>query len=97
MHTDLQAVYIPSCMECQHGTGSTSKPAGPLHPLPVPNMRGDSIAIDFIGPLPSDDGYNSIVTITDCLGADICIAAMHSDITAKHNSSTCGTVKMVSP
>src|ERR1700678_2687187 len=30
----------------------TTTPIGPLHPLPVPDGRGDSVAMDFIGPLP---------------------------------------------
>ena len=46
------------------------KPTGPLHPLPIPDGRGDSIVIDFIGPLPEDDGFNAIVTMTDCLSAN---------------------------
>ena len=45
----------------------------PLHPLPVPDGRRDSVAIDFMGPLPEDHGYNMLVTMTDHLGADICL------------------------
>jgi RNase H-like domain found in reverse transcriptase/Integrase zinc binding domain len=83
MRRDLQEAYIPACVDCQRNKSPTTKPAGPLHPLPIPDARGDSIAIDFIGPLPIDDGFNCIVTITDRLGADICIAATHTDITAE--------------
>jgi hypothetical protein len=83
MRSDLQNAYIPSCIDCQRDKGCTSKPTSPLHPLPVPDGRGDSIAIDFIGPLPVDDGYDCIVTITDRLGADIRIAPTHTDITAE--------------
>ncbi len=36
---------------------------GPLHPLLVPDGRCDSIAIDFIGLLPKDNGFNCILTI----------------------------------
>ena len=70
-------------MECQCNKSRTSKTPGPLHPLPIPEHHSDSIAIDFIGPLPLDDGFNCIVTITDHLGADIHIAPTHSDITAE--------------
>jgi len=42
-----------------------------LHPLPVPDNRGDSVTIDFIGPLPIEQGYDCIMTMTDRLGADI--------------------------
>jgi hypothetical protein len=84
MRRDLLEAYILACVDCQHNKGRTLKPPGPLHPLPIPEHRGDSIAIDFIGPLPLDDGFDCIVTITDRLGADIRIAPTHSDITADH-------------
>lgn len=67
MHCDLEKGYILGCLE-YHGYKSLSgKPMGPLHPLPVPDSRGDSIAMDFVSPLPEDEGYNYILTLTDRL------------------------------
>jgi len=40
MHQDLEKVYILSCEECQCNKSCTTKPPGPLHPLPVPDDRG---------------------------------------------------------
>lgn len=60
-----------ACTECTHNKSRTTKPTGPLHPLPVPDHRGDSVAIDFIGPLPQELGFDGIMTITDRLGADV--------------------------
>jgi len=37
MRKDLEEGYVPSCMDCQCNKSSTSKPPGPLHPLPVPD------------------------------------------------------------
>ena len=71
MRRDLEEAYIPSCVECQRNKSSTTRPIGPLHPLPVPDHRCDSVAIDFIGPLPLDRAYDSIVTFTDRLGSDV--------------------------
>ena len=71
MRTELEGAYIPGCDACQRNKGPTTRPTGPLHPLPVPDERGDSVAIDFIGPLPEDEGFNCIVTMTDRSGADI--------------------------
>ena len=71
MQWDLEIAYIPGCINCQKDKSPTTKPAGPLHPLPVPDKRGDSIAINFVGPLPSDNGFNMICSITDWLGSDI--------------------------
>ena len=83
MCSDLLNSYIPSCIDCQRNKSGTSKPIGPLHPLPIPERRGDSIAIDFVGPLPLDDGFDCIVTITDRLGADIRVAPTHMNITTE--------------
>ncbi len=30
------------------------------NPLPVPLDRMDSVALDFIGPLPEDDGFDCV-------------------------------------
>ena len=79
---DLENAYIPSCTECQHNKDRTSKPTGPLHPLPVPNDQFDAIALDFIGSLPEEDGKDTILTMTDLLSANICIAGTHSTYTA---------------
>lgn len=61
----------------------TSKPHGPLHPLLIPEKRGDSVAIDFIGPLPEDSGFNCIATFTDHLGSNIHIVPTRTNLTAE--------------
>jgi hypothetical protein len=62
----------------------TTKLTGPLHPLPVLDQRGDSVGIDFIGPLPPDEGYNCILTMTDQLGgADLRIIPTKINIAAE--------------
>ena len=71
MRTELEGAYIPGCDACQRNEGSTKRPTGPLYPLPVPDERGNSIAIDFIGPLPEDEGFNCIATMTDRSGSDV--------------------------
>src|SRR5437016_3598857 len=57
MRKDLESGYIPACVDCQRNKNSTTKPTGPLHPLPIPDARGDSVAMDFIGPLPEENGF----------------------------------------
>ena len=83
MHRDLEQAYIPSCTDCLRNKSCTTKPPGPLHPLPVPESHGDSITMDFVGPLPTDNNYDCILTITDRLGADICIIPTQTDITTE--------------
>ena len=83
MHWDLKKGYVASCLKCQWNKSSTPKPIGPLHLLPIPDQCGDSVAIDFIGPLPEDDGNNCIITFTDHLRSDIQLVATRTDISTE--------------
>ena len=82
MRHNLLNAYLPSCLACMRNKLPTMAPAGPLHPLPIPDKCGDSVAIDFIRPLPEEDGYNMILSMTDCLGADIHLVPCRDTISA---------------
>lgn len=84
MRKDLVDSYIPSCAQCMRNKSKTTSTAGPLHPLPVPNARGDSVAVDFIGPLPEDAGFNMLISITDRLNSDVRLVPCRDTITAEH-------------
>ena len=64
-------------LDCQQNKSATKKLTRPLHPLPIPNQHGDSVAMDFIGLLPLDDGFDCILSMTDRLNSDICIIPTH--------------------
>ncbi|KAG9217547.1 hypothetical protein CCMSSC00406_0008474 [Pleurotus cornucopiae] len=83
MRRDLERAYIPGCVECQRNKALTSKPASLLHSLPVPDDCLQDIALDFMGPLPPDEGFNYLLTITDRLGADIRLIPCRKDVTAE--------------
>ena len=83
MCCNLDEGYIPGCMDCQCNKSQMKKPLRPLHPLPVPDGHCNSIAMDFISLLPWNGDYNSILTITDCLGSDIHIIPTTTTLTAK--------------
>ncbi|KAG9218260.1 hypothetical protein CCMSSC00406_0005941 [Pleurotus cornucopiae] len=83
MKKDLESAYIPGCVQCQHNKAPTSKPTGPLHSLPVPDTRFTCVALDFVGPLPEDEGFDYLLTITDRLGADIRLIPCKKDISAE--------------
>ncbi len=82
MWKDLEPAYIALCNACQQNKSPTWMPAGPLHPLPIPDEWGDSIAIDFVGPLPEDQGFDYLITMTDCLNSDIHLIPAQTLITA---------------
>ncbi|KAJ2913860.1 hypothetical protein MD484_g6573, partial [Candolleomyces efflorescens] len=87
MKDHLANLYLKSCDECQRMKDRTSRVPGPLHPLPVPASCGESIAMDFIGPLPDDEGFNCVLTITDRLGSDIRLIPCRTDSTAEEIGS----------
>jgi len=59
------------------------KPAGPLHPLAIPDGHFRSVAMDFIRPLPVDNSFDCILILADCLGADIQIIPCQTDMRAE--------------
>jgi hypothetical protein len=83
MRTELEGTYVPGCGACQRNKSSTKRRVGPLHPLPIPDERGDSVAIDFVGPLPVDEGYDCIITITDRLGSDVRLIPTRTNMSAE--------------
>ena len=83
MRKDLENTYIPSCTSCQRNKSPTRKPIGPLHPTPIPDGRFKNLAIDFIGPLPKDNGFDQIITITDMLGTDYRLIPSKTNDTAE--------------
>lgn len=87
MCCNLSEVYIPGCVEWICHKSPPTVPMGPLNPLPVPDKCGDLVAIDFIGPLPEDDSFNMLVTMTDCLAADIRLISCCNTITAQEFTS----------
>jgi hypothetical protein len=83
MRTELESMYIPSCDSCQRNKPRTVKTPGPLHLLPVPPGCGDSMAIDFIGPLPEDEGFNYLMTMTCRLHSDVRLVPCKTSLTAE--------------
>jgi hypothetical protein len=83
MHHNLQFAYVKGCADCQQNKSSTMASSGPLHPLPILDQHGDSVTIDFMGPLPSDDGCDTIITFTYQLGSDIKLVPSWSNLTVE--------------
>ncbi|SGY55447.1 BQ5605_C006g04026 [Microbotryum silenes-dioicae] len=59
--------YVQQCDSCQRTKACTTRIAGKLHSLPVPTRPMADIAIDFVGPLPANKGFDRVLTITDRL------------------------------
>src|SRR5580765_1343482 len=50
--------FCQSCDTCQRAKTLNQRPAGKLHPLPLPVKPWDSIAMDFVGPFSESQGMN---------------------------------------
>lgn len=83
MQWDLKHLYILSCNACQCNKFSTRKLPGLLHFLSVSDKCCDSIAIDFIGPLSEDEGYNFLIIITDHLDSNIQLIPSQTNFTTE--------------
>uniref|UniRef100_A0A0W0FPM1 Putative reverse transcriptase-RNase H-integrase n=1 Tax=Moniliophthora roreri TaxID=221103 RepID=A0A0W0FPM1_MONRR len=60
-----------------------TKPSGPAHPLPVPDGCGTSVALDFVGLLPEENGFNCLLSMTCRLGSDIHLVPCCTNISAE--------------
>ena len=83
MRKELESLYVPSCDVCQRNKASTRKGPGPLHPLPISAQRGDSVAMDFVSPLPLDHEFDYVLTMTCHLGSDIRLIPCKKNISAE--------------
>lgn len=62
---DVQA-YCAGCITCQQYKDNRVKPYGDPQPIPFPERRWGSLAMDFITHLPpTAQGFNAITTIVD--------------------------------
>lgn len=58
--------YCAGCTMCQQHKDNRSKLFGDTQPIPFPDRRWGSVAMDFISHLPSTErGYNATITIVD--------------------------------
>eukprot|EP01116_Phalansterium_solitarium_P002845 TRINITY_DN1315_c0_g1_i11.p1 TRINITY_DN1315_c0_g1~~TRINITY_DN1315_c0_g1_i11.p1 ORF type:complete len:1297 (+),score=256.42 TRINITY_DN1315_c0_g1_i11:351-3893(+) len=75
--------YVQQCGACQRNKPSNRAPAGLLQPLPIPERRWESVAMDLIIQLPPSAGFDAIVTFTDRLSKMVHFAPTVTTATAK--------------
>jgi hypothetical protein len=81
MGKDLRE-YCKTCEACNRAKGSTQKPIGKLHPLPIPIKPWDSIGMDFIGPFPESKGFNYLWVIICRMTSMVHLIPVHTKHTA---------------
>ncbi|VDC02328.1 unnamed protein product [Peniophora sp. CBMAI 1063] len=85
MCSDLECSYLLSCNACQRNKSPTTKPVGPLHPHSVPDTCGNSVTIDFNGPLSpfGPENYDFLMTMTNRASCNIHAVPYHKTLTTK--------------
>jgi hypothetical protein len=82
VHKDIE-LYIKSCPSCGRNKSPTQAPAEFLHPMPIPERRFDELAMDFVGPLPTSNGFDTVLMMTDRLTDYVKMEPTHSTATAR--------------
>ena len=71
---------MAACPVCIRIKDATTKPAGLLHPLPIPKKCFVSYSIDFMFMPLTPKGYNAIVTVVELLSKKtMCIPCTMGD------------------
>lgn len=74
--------YVRTCDACQRHKSPNRAVPGLLQPISTPARNWDCVTMDFIGPLPASNGFNTITTFTDKTSKMMRIAASRETDTA---------------
>ena len=75
--------FCRTCQVCQRSKDVNTKPAGKLHPLPIPVKPWDSIGMDFIGPFPKTNGHNYLWVVICRMTSMVHLVPVHTTMTAQ--------------
>jgi hypothetical protein len=78
--------FCHRCHLCQVNKISTQVPKGEPRPMPIPKARFQSIALDFAGPLPSDQKCDLILVVLDCFSGYTYLFPVSKNIDAKQTA-----------
>ena len=75
--------FVRNCGVCGRTKVWRDRKQGLLRPLPVPDQQWQEISVDFIGPLPLSQGFDTIAVFTDRLSKGVLLTPCHSTITSE--------------
>jgi hypothetical protein len=74
--------YTATCDLCLRTKVLRQPPTGHLESLPTPDIRWDTISVDFIVELPESDGYDVVMVVVDSLCKRAHFLLVNTTITA---------------
>lgn len=74
--------FVRNCVTCQQSKHSTSRPAGLLHPIPIPSGVWEDLSLDFITHLPCSHGFTVILVVVDRFSKGVHFGALPTNFTA---------------
>ena len=75
--------YVTRCLSCQRIKAERVKYPGKLQPNDIPQMKWETISMDFVTGLPRSKGYDSIFVVVDLLTKMVHLFPVHKDASAK--------------
>jgi hypothetical protein len=75
--------FVRNCGICGRTKVWRDRKQGLLRPLPVPEQQWQEISVDFIGPLPLSQGFDTIAVFTDRLSKGVLLVPCHSTVTSE--------------
>jgi hypothetical protein len=76
-------LYVTTCHSCQKHKSSHQLPIGLLKPIEIPTQQWSHVSMDFIGPLPKSNGFDSIAVVVDKLTKFVHLIPTKTTVTAK--------------
>ena len=67
--------FVRNCGVCGRTKVWRDRKQGLLRPLPVPEQQWQEVSVDFIGPLPLSQGFDTIAVFTDRLSKGVLLTA----------------------
>ena len=74
--------YSGACDLCLRMKAQRRQPMGELQPLPVPEVRWETVSVDFIMELPEAHGFDAVMNVVDSVSKRAHFISTNTTITA---------------
>jgi len=75
--------YISTCDLCLQTKLIKQALVGKLHPLPIPDLRWDTLSVDFVVELPLFSGHDAVMMVVDSVSKRAHFIPTHTTVTAE--------------